>query len=145
MRLKLPVLAVALLVSVAATRSARSDVVATPETTLEVTVRYTGAGQIDDTHKLWVWVFDEPDFTNGMPVAVKSVARSGADASFTGLPAVQVYVAAMYDVNGGYEGNGPPPSGSPAGAHLLNGTPIPITPGPAAAVELRFDDSFRIP
>jgi hypothetical protein len=117
---------------------------APPETTLEVTVRYTGAGQIDDNHKLWIWLFDQPDFMNGMPIAVQSVARSGGEANFTGIPSAQVYVAANYDVNGGYQG-GPPPSGSPAGAHQLNGQPVPVPPGPAAAIELRFDDSFRIP
>jgi hypothetical protein len=70
---------------------------------------------------------------------------NGGVASFTGIVARQVWVAVMYDERGGYSAEGAPPSGSPAWQHMVDDQPAPVTPGPAAAIQISFADQFRLP
>jgi hypothetical protein len=123
--------------------------VSPPETSLKVTVQYTGPGQVDAGHRIFVWLFDNPGFLSGdpnvIPVAVQSLARNGQVVSFTGLAAARVWVAVAFDQAGGYIGNGPPPSGSPASTYTEGGEPAPVTPSDTASVTITFDDSFRVP
>jgi hypothetical protein len=121
----------------------------TPPSTLKVTVRYTGVGQVDASHKVFIWLFDNPDFMTNpgsvIPVAESALQRNGDVATFSGVTAAQVWIAVMYDQGGGFEGNAPPPSGSPAGTYLENGQPAPVATGPTGSVTVNFDDSFRVP
>jgi hypothetical protein len=120
-----------------------------PAPTLRVTVRYTGAGQVDAVHKVIIWLFDSPDFmTNpgaSMPIATSSLERNGDVATFPSVGAAQVWIATMFDQTGGFDGSGPPPSGSPVGVYMENGQPTPIAPASTGTVTVSFDDSFRVP
>jgi hypothetical protein len=117
------------------------------ETALKVTVQYTGAGQVTADKRLWVWLFGQaPDpAAHVEPLATQSLSRNGEVASFTGIAASQVWVAVMYDQNGGYMADGPPPSGSPASAHLVNGQQAPVATSPTAAITITFNDQYRLP
>jgi hypothetical protein len=118
---------------------------------LATSAEYTGKGTVDQDHHLWIWVFDNPDsssWANTTPLAVGTVTENGASYNFAGLPK-EVYLAAAYDENGGYDGTtGPPPTGTPIVIYGMasGGAPAPVTTGGEdAAVKISFDDSFRMP
>lgn len=114
---------------------------------LEVTVEYTGAGQVDRTHRLFVWAFETPDITaDSVPVATDAIAANRGSVQLTGLPA-QVYLVVAFDEQGNYDGTaGPPPAGTPVHVHGEHGVARPVrTGGAGAAVTLRFDDATRMP
>lgn len=119
--------------------------------TLKVKVDYTGAGPVDEKHKIFVFLFDSPDFVQGaaMPIGSASATSKSQTVSFESLEQSRVYVTAIYDKGGGYDGrSGPPPSGSPAGMYSKTpGTPEPIDipEGKTVEIELTFDDSFTLP
>lgn len=114
---------------------------------LKVTVKYTGKGDVDKTHRLWVWLFDSPDIGPGaIPVAEVSLEENGSAATFNGLTAQKVWIAVAYDEKGGFGGSAPPPSGSPVMLYgAESGAPAPVTPGEAVEVAISFDDSQRMP
>ena len=126
--------------------SAPAEAVAT-ETTLKVTVQYAGAGKVDQTHRIWVWLFDQaPEGAAHVPpIAQQSLTVNGGVASFTAIAPTRVWVAVTYDQQGGYAVGGAPPSGSPAGAYEVNDEMAPVTPGPSASIQITFNDEFRIP
>jgi hypothetical protein len=144
----LPTLALAVLTAISLPLA--SPVAAqAPAQSLKVTIRYTGAGQVDAGHKVFVYLFDSPEFMTNpgtvMPVAANTLERNGDVLTFPGVGAAQVWIAVIYDQTGGFAGDGPPPSGSPAGIYMENGQPAPIATGPTASVTVAFDDSFRVP
>ena len=114
---------------------------------VKVKVTYTGQGNVDQTHQLWIWLFDTPDIGPGaMPVAQLSLAQNGGAVTFSEVGAAKVWIAAAYDEKGGSTGEGPPASGSPIGVYTT-GTPAPapVTPGAPGEVLLTFNDSLRMP
>ncbi len=118
--------------------------------TLKVTLNYTGAGTVDDKHKIMVFVFDSPDFMQGnaMPVGQQATASKSGTVTFTDLATSPVYLSAVYDPTGQYEGMSAPPSGSSLGLYAKTaGTPEPIKiePGATAEVEMAFDDTAKMP
>jgi hypothetical protein len=112
-----------------------------------VTVTYTGQGEVDDTHRIWIWLFDSPDIGPGsMPVREASVSKNGGSITIEGLGEDKVWIAVGYDQRGGSTGNAPPASGSPVGIHTgTDGRPVPVTTGDTAAAVVTFDDSVRMP
>lgn len=116
-------------------------------TSVRVTVEYTGSGEVDAQHRIWIWLFDTPDFASGaaIPVGEQSLGANDATATFAGLTAAQVWVAVAYDERGGFAGSAPPPAGAPVSLHMENGMPAPVTPGEATSVRIVFDDSNRMP
>ncbi|MBS1877604.1 MAG: hypothetical protein JSU00_30610 [Acidobacteria bacterium] len=120
------------------------------ERKLSVTLNYTGAGTVDDKHKIIVFLFDNPDFMsgNGMPFTSATATSKGETLKFTDLAQEKVYVVAVFDPTGGYDGmSGPPPSGSSLGMYSTEpGKPggIKIEDGKTAEVELRFDDTAKM-
>lgn len=115
---------------------------------VRVTVKYTGKGDVDGSHRLWVWVFDSPNIGAGsMPIGETSIDTNGGVAVFDGIDASQVWIAVAYDVHGGFAGMAPPPSGSPASTYGIaaGGAPAPVTPGEKGAVTITFDDTFKMP
>ena len=114
--------------------------------TVKVTVNYTGKGTVDATHRVWVWLFTSPDIGPGsMPIAEVSLDTNGALATFDGIDAERVWIAAAFDESGTMTGSAPPPSGSPVGLFVgADGAPKSVVPGESAVV-LAFDDSFRMP
>lgn len=121
------------------------------EGTLKLTVKYTGSeGTVDQTHKLWVFLFDTPEFSSGqiMPIRYESIAENEGTLTFTfTIPAV--YLAVAYDKQGGYEMTGPPPPGTPLGIYMTGETqgpsPIKIEPGKTTEIQMQFDDSIKMP
>ena len=114
--------------------------------TVKVTVNYKGKGTVDATHRVWVWLFTTPDIGPGsMPIAEVSLDANGTLATFDGIDAERVWIAAAFDEKGTMSGNAPPPSGSPVGLFAgTDGAPKSVVPGESAVV-MTFDDSFRMP
>jgi hypothetical protein len=118
---------------------------------LAIAVEYTGKGTVDTEHRLWIWVFDNPDsstWPDSTPLAVAMLTENGATYKFSGLPK-QVYFGAAYDEAGGYDGTaGPPPAGTPISVYGMaeGGMAKAVdTGGDDAVVKATFDDSFRMP
>ena len=114
--------------------------------TVKVTVSYKGKGTVDAKHRVWVWLFTSPDIGPGaMPIAEISIDVNGALATFDGIDAERVWIAAAFDESGTMSGNAPPPSGSPVGLLVgSDGAPKSVVPGESAAV-MTFDDTVRMP
>lgn len=119
--------------------------------TLKMKMNYTGAGTVDDTHKIYLFVFDTPDFMSGtvMPVAFANTPSKNGVVEVSELNSSPVYIVAAYDSTGGYDGvSGPPPSGSSITFYSKSpGAPEPvkIEPGQTTEVEVAFDDSMKMP
>jgi hypothetical protein len=115
---------------------------------LAATVEYKGTGTVDKEHRLWLFVFDTPNIgMDTMPIATGTLAENGGTYKFVGLPK-QVYLAAAFDEQGGYDMSGPPPQGTPITIHGMAtaGSATPVsTGGDDAKVTITFDDSIRIP
>ncbi len=124
-----------------------------PETrTLKVKLNYTGAGPVDAKHKIFLFVFDTPDFAQGggvMPIAFSNASDKKATMTIADLTKSPVYIVATYDPKGEYDGmSGPPPSGSSMAMYSTNPptpAPIKIEAGKTAEVDLPMDDSFKMP
>ena len=89
--------------------------------TLKVKLNYTGSGTVDDKHKIQVFMFDTPDFTQGnaMPTGMQNTSAKDGSVTFSDIAGSPVYVVAVYAPTGGYDGqSGPPPSGSSLGMRL---------------------------
>jgi len=118
--------------------------------TLKVKLHYTGSGTVDEKHKILVFLFDSPEFTQGsvMPFAMKAGQSKDDTVTFTDVEKSPVYVATVYDPSGQYEGMSPPPSGSSVGMY---GTPpdkpdpVKVEPGKTTEIDLRFDDTGKMP
>jgi hypothetical protein len=112
---------------------------------VRVTVKYTGNGTVDASHRIWIWLFDTPEIGPGaMPIAELSIEKNGATADFTSVAAGKVWVALAYDEKGGFGGMAPPPPGSPVALYMTDGKPGSVTPGPDAAVTVTFDAAQRM-
>jgi hypothetical protein len=122
-----------------------------PEPNLQVKLNYTGAGKVDDAHKIFVFLFDSPDFMQGnvMPIASQAATAKDQTISFSDLSAATVYIVAAFDPKGEYDGmSGPPPSGSSLGLYCKEpGKPAPtaLEAGKTARVDLPFDDTAKMP
>jgi hypothetical protein len=115
---------------------------------VKVTVKYNGKGTVDDKHRLWIWLFDNPEIGPGaITVAEMSLEANGETATFSSVAAKQVWVAVAYDEGGGFMGAAPPPPGSPVALYGSTGPdtpPQPVTPGAKGAVSITFDDTLRM-
>ena len=117
-----------------------------PDKGVKVTITYTGKGEVDASHRLWVWLFDTPDIGPGaIPIAEQSLEKNGTVATFSSVTAGKVWIAVAFDEKGGFAGSAPPPSGSPVSLYTEKGLPAPMKPGPDADVSVSFDDSQRMP
>lgn len=117
---------------------------------LQVKLNYTGAGKVDDAHKIFLFVFDSPDFIqgNGMPIANQTANAKDQAITFSGLSASTVYLVATYDPKGEYDGMSAPPSGASIGLYAKEpGKPAPIAmeAGKTAHIDLPFDDTIKMP
>lgn len=127
---------------------------AKPETktrTLNVKLNYTGAGTVDEKHKIFVFLFDSPDFMQGgaMPIGMSAGTSKNGTVTFADLTASPVYVATCYDPSGSYDGqSGPPPSGASMGLYSKSPgkpEPVEVEAGKTATVDLPFDDTTKMP
>ena len=115
-------------------------------TDLAVTVNYKGKGTVDASHKVIVWLFSESDLTSASrPLATQFVTKNGETVVFKNAPATPVYIFAVYDDKGGYDGiSGPPPHGLPASLYRKGPKtpPVAVKAG-GPAIRFTFDDSER--
>ena len=114
-----------------------------------VTVSYTGKGPVDPKHGILVFLFTDPNIGPGsQPIGGPEVAtKNGATVRFKNVPAKQVYIAAVYNEKGDYNGlGGPPPPGTPLGIYQKDAKSpaIAVTPGPKTTVKMSFSDARRI-
>lgn len=111
---------------------------------LPVTVTYKGKGTIDQTHKVIVWAFADSNITSASrPLDHLYVTKNGETVTFKGLSA-PVYLFAVYDEKGGYDGvDAPPPAGIPAATYRQTPKGPPTAVKPGTPVTFTFDDSER--
>ena len=117
--------------------------------TLKLSVHYTGSGPVDQTHKVYVFLFNSTDFMDGEghPIATTTASSKEETVSFPKLTDSPVYVAVVYDPTGVYEGHSQPPSGSSTALYEKSpNVPEPITIDPAKPTEisLSFDDTHKM-
>ena len=118
--------------------------------TLKVRVNYTGSGTVDEQHKVYVVLWDSPDFTKGeatMPLAIQSTASKSGTVTFEGLTKTPVYISTVYDPTGQWDAQSAPPEGSSLGLYSKTaGTPAPVDlqQGKAVTVTVAFDDSVKM-
>ena len=114
-------------------------------TDIAVTLAYKGRGTVDAQHKLIAWLFTDANVTsNSRPVGTASTAKNGDTVTFKNAPSGPVYVFAVYDEKGGYDGvSGPPPAGVPSALYRKapKGPPTAVKPGELVAVT--FTDAER--
>ena len=135
--------------------------------TLKVKLNYSGAGIVDEKHKIYVLLFDANPYTakrlvdstsNTTPPAPATdvchiLRRQGSSGknetlTFNDLGVSPVYAAAFLDEAGSYDGASDPASGSPMGSYGKapdKVEPIKLEEGKAVEVVLGFDDSSRTP
>jgi uncharacterized protein (DUF2141 family) len=122
-----------------------------PDKSLTVKLTYNGSGTVDKSHKIIVFVFDSPDFVQGanvLPIASGSATEKTQTVAISGLSPDTVYLVAIFDPSGAYDGtSGPPPSGASIGLHGDAGAPAPIKlqADKPAQIDLAFDDSIKMP
>lgn len=113
-----------------------------------VTVTYTGKGAVDAKHNVLVFLFDNPNIgPDSRPLGGPQVMqKNGSTVTFKDVSVAPVYVVAVYDELGGYDGvSGPPPAGTPIGMYSSDpkSPGAPVTPGPKAVVKMSFSDAKR--
>ncbi len=132
-------------------KAANQDKPESKTRTLNVKLNYKGAGTVDEKHKIFVFIFDSPDFMQGgsMPIAGDAGTAKDGTVSFTTLSTSPVYIATAYDPSGSYDGqSGPPPSGSSMGLYSKTPgkpEPVEIEAGKTATVDVVFDDTAKMP
>lgn len=117
---------------------------ATAASELPVTVTYTGKGTIDASHRVIVFLFADGDITSASrPLDRLYVTKSGETVTFKNVT-TPVYVFALLDTTGGYDGvSAPPPAGVPSATYRKppKGPPTAVKAG--APIKFTFDDSER--
>ena len=117
--------------------------------TLEVTVDYAGAGEVDEGHAIFLAIYSSADMQLDNLIGGQVATSNGATPTFENVGAATVYLSGFYDEQGGWTGTTAVPSGSPAGAYIADGSfapsPIEVGAGETVQVEFTFNDLFRIP
>ena len=116
---------------------------------LQVRTNYTGAGTVDEKHKLFVVLWDSPDFVTGgsMPVEIKSSSSKNGVVTFDDVKKTPAYVSAVFDAGGEWDAQSAPPEGSSLGLYSKTpGKPEPIDlkAGKTTSIDLAFDDSVKM-
>jgi hypothetical protein len=135
--------------------------------TLKVKLNYTGAGVMDEKHKIYVMLFDANPYTartlidatsqSAPPAPAPGVphilAREGASAknatvTFHQLAVSPVYATAFFDKAGTYNGHMDSVSGAPMGAYgnwpdKLE--PVKIEEGTTVQITMAFGDTAKTP
>ncbi len=116
---------------------------------LQVRVNYTGAGTVDEKHKIYVVLWDSPDFISGdgMPVEMQSVSSKDGAVTFDDVKKTPAYVSTVFDPTGQWDAQSAPPEGSSLGLYSKTpGKPEPIDlkAGKTTTIDLTFDDTVKM-
>ena len=118
---------------------------------LKVHVNYSGAGTVDEKHKIYVVLWDSADFATGnassMPVDIQSISSKDGTVTFNNVKKTPAYVSTVYDASGTWDAQSPPPDGSALGMYTK--TPpqpaaIELKTGSPVSIDVRFDDSVKM-
>lgn len=115
-------------------------------TDVAVTVTYKGKGAVDAGHKIILFAFTDSNITSGSrPIGPAQFAsKNGETVTFKNV-ASPIYLFAVYDEKGTYDGvSGPPPAGIPSTTYRKTpkGAPTAVAAG-SPVVKFAFDDSER--
>jgi hypothetical protein len=114
---------------------------------VSVTVTYTGKGPVDAKHGILVFLFANPNIGPGsQPLGPPQIIqKNGATVTFKDVSAAPVYIAAVYNDKGTYDGSAPPPAGTPMGIYAkdVKSPAIAVTPGPKTTVKMTFSDATK--
>jgi len=118
--------------------------------TVKVKVHYTGSGTVDDKHKIMVFLFDTPAFSQGtaIPFASQGATSKKDVVTFTDVAKSPAYVAIVFDPTGKYDGMSAPPSGASLGMYSSKPptpSPVNVKPGKTVTVAVDFDDMQKMP
>ena len=136
---------------VAWSQSAKSAASPQQGRAVQVQIRYTGSGKVDDSHKIYVALWDSTDFTspgyNAPPVALQSTNSKDGVVVFSNIQKVPAYVSAAFDPTGQWDAQSNPPPGSSLG--MVSTAPpkpdaIDVALGQTAKVTVNFNDSVRV-
>ena len=75
--------------------------------TLQVTATYQGSGEVGPNNAIWLAAWDTPNIPpdgSVLPIGGAQVVENGGTATFAGLSASTVYLTAIYDAQGGMDG-----------------------------------------
>ena len=115
-------------------------------TDVAVTVNYTGKGVVDAGHTILIFLFSDPKIgPDSQPLgAPQIVQKNGQTVTFNGITTKPVYIFAIYNEKGTYDGrSGPPPAGTPVGMYGTAKGPTPVTPGMKTPVKLTFTGATK--
>jgi hypothetical protein len=124
---------------------------ATGDSTVQVSINYTGSGTVDRNHVILVVLWDSADFMKPgaemkPPFAEMQLSSKSGSVKFEHVKQNPVYVSCAYDPAGNWKGGSEPPDGSSLGLYVTQpGVPAPVNlqPGKTAKVSLKLDDSFK--
>jgi len=118
---------------------------------LEIQLSYTGSGTVDESHKVYVVLWDTPDFVKeeagAPPIDIKGVSAKSAAVQFNDVQKSPVYVSMVYDPTGKWDAASVPPAGSSLGLYAKEpGTPAPVQlePGKTTKISAILDDSVKM-
>jgi hypothetical protein len=118
---------------------------------LDVQVSYTGSGSVDESHKVYVVLWENPNFVTeeagAPPIDIKGVSSKSASVQFDNVQTNPVYVSMVYDPSGKWDASSPPPPGSSLGFYAKEpGKPAPVKleAGKTTKISATFDDSFKM-
>ena len=130
----------------AASAPAKAAAAKPAATDVGVTVAYKGKGVVDAGHKIIVFAMTDSNVTsNSRPIGTQFATKNGETVTFKNV-ASPIYVFAVYDEKGTYDGvSGPPPrrhSRRRSIARSPKGPATAVAPG-SPAVKFTFDGSDR--
>ena len=115
-------------------------------TDVAVTVSYTGKGVVDATRNIVVFLFSTPTVgPNSEPLgAPQIVTKNGQTVTFNNITTKPVYIFAIYNEKGTYDGrSGPPPAGTPIGMYGTAKGATAVTPGMKTPIKLTFTGATK--
>lgn len=117
--------------------------------TIRVALDYTGSGAVDENHKIYVALWDSPNFTQGgvTPIAVQSATSKTGNVTFSNVKTNPAYVSCAFDPTGKWDAQSGPPAGSSLGMYSKTpGKPEPIdtSGGKTSSASISFDDSIKV-
>jgi hypothetical protein len=115
-------------------------------TDVAVTVNYTGKGVVDAGHSILVFIFSDPNVgPESRPLGPPQIAqKNGQTVTFNNVTTKPVYVFAIYNEKGTYDGqSGPPPIGTPIGMYGTAKGATAVTPGMKTPIKLTFTGATK--